>query len=280
MNIIGILQGRLSRPPAARLQAFPAASWRDEFAAARACGFGGIEWLVTGDGLDDNPIWTDRGMAEIRALAAEHEIRLTSLCADCFIDRPFVRVTAAERQQHGILLTRLIERSAKAGIGVVLVPVLEGGAILTEAEADELLGALGEPLAAAARLGIRVGLESDWPGEPLRRLIDRASSPALAAYYDVGNATSMGHDPAGDLRALGPVLCGVHIKDRTRGGGSVALGQGDADFPRFFAALAAAGYAGAVILETPAGPDPVAMARRNLAHLRGHLPPPLSRAAS
>lgn len=271
MNVIGIMQGRLSPPPAGRLQAFPWASWRDEFASARRAGFGAIEWLVTADGLDDNPLWSDHGVAEIRGLSADHAIAVTSVCADCFIDRPFVRVAGAAREASSNLLTRLIERSAAAGIPVVLVPVLEAGAIVTEQDQRDLLVALEVPLAAAVRLGVSLALESDWAGAPWRALIDRSACPALGAYYDAGNAASLGRDPASDLRALGATLRGVHIKDREFGGGSVALGHGAADWPRFFTALAASGYAGPLILETPAGTEPVLNARRNLGHVKGGL---------
>lgn len=271
MNVIGIMQGRLSRPPAGRLQAFPWASWRDEFAAARRAGLGAIEWLLTADGLPDNPLWSDHGVAEIRGLAGDHAIPVSSVCADCFIDRPFVRVAAAARAASSALLTRVIERSAAAGIPVVLVPVLEGGAIVTAQDERDLFDAIEAPLAVAGRLGVCVALESDWTGDALRALIDRPACPALGAYYDVGNAASRGHDPARDLRALGATLRGVHIKDREFGGGSVALGHGAVDWPRFFAALAGSGYAGPLILETPAGAEPVLMARRNLAHVKGGL---------
>ena len=44
-NDIGIVLGRLSPPVAGRLQAFPWASWAEEFGLARACGFATLEWV-------------------------------------------------------------------------------------------------------------------------------------------------------------------------------------------------------------------------------------------
>ena len=47
----------------------------------------------------------------------------------------------------------------------------------------------------------------------------------------------------------------VHIKDRLRGGTTVPLGTGNADFGRIFAALARTGYRGNYILQTARATD-------------------------
>ena len=87
MNPIGIMQGRLS-PAGARAQAFPRATWRAEFAQARELGFDRIEWLVASGGLDDNPLLIDANA--VRAIVRDSGVRVDSVCADCFIERPMV----------------------------------------------------------------------------------------------------------------------------------------------------------------------------------------------
>ena len=49
MKEIGIMQGRLLPPVGEHIQAFPAKSWREEFAIARECGLGMIEWIFEGN---------------------------------------------------------------------------------------------------------------------------------------------------------------------------------------------------------------------------------------
>ena len=61
MNPIGIMQGRLSPSRAGRAQAFPFATWREEFAHAAEAGFDSIEWLVTAELYADNPLLVDHG---------------------------------------------------------------------------------------------------------------------------------------------------------------------------------------------------------------------------
>lgn len=271
MTTIGILQGRLSPPPIGRPQAFPWATWPDEFSLARDCGFEQLEWLVTADRVAANPIWSDAGLAAIRERMAATGVAVTSLCADCFIGRPFVRVPEADRRASAELLERLIGQCARVGIGVVLVPLLEDGAIRDDRERAAVLDALRPATALAAALGVRIGLETDLPAQAVGELLGQAAAPALGAYYDTGNAVAIGADVVADLQALGAALVGIHIKDRRRGGPSVPLGQGEVPFAAMFAAAAAVGYHGPFILETPAGHDPAAAARAQLAFVRSQI---------
>lgn len=262
------MQGRLSPAPPGRPQAFPEASWRDEFDRAAACGFDGLEWLVTEESFDRNPLCTEAGLDQIKERIAATGVRVMSVCADFCIARPLVRVTDAEQRSTVDRLMRLVERIAAVGGDVVLVPVLEQGAIVADHESSTVVAALAPVLQLAEARGIRIGIESDLAADQLCGLILRANSPTLGAYYDVGNATAAGFDAAAGVRVLGPLLAGVHVKDRTIAGGSVPLGLGDADFAGCFAALAEVGYAGSLILETPVGDDPIEMAGRNLAFVQ------------
>ena len=179
--MLGILQGRLTKPWNGELQCFPKGAWEKEFELAHACGFDELELFVEQQHNADNPCWTLDGRRRIRELGRQHGVAVPTLCADCFIDRPFVRVVPAARAESSALLTRVIERSAAAGIPVVLVPVLEGGAIVTAQDERDLLDALAAPLAAAGRLGIGVALESDWTGAALRALKQNRASAACVS---------------------------------------------------------------------------------------------------
>lgn len=265
MNPVGIMQGRLSRRQGEPAQSFPWTSWREEFAQARACGLARIEWLVTADRLEENPIWSDEGVREIRRQATTTGVAVTSVCADCFIRRPLVGVPGDERQANQALLERLMARCGQIGIEVVLLPFLEDNAIRDLDEGLAVLAGLGRVHMIAEASGIQLGLEADLPGPILRELIDRSGLPALGAYYDVGNAVAHGNDAVADVYALAPMLCGIHVKDRKRGGDSVMLGDGDADLAAFLAALEAVGYRGPLILETPSGANPIDAARQNRA---------------
>lgn len=267
-NPIGIMQGRLSPPAPHRLQAFPWASWEREFEHAEALGFDCIEWLFEAERYDENPIWTDAGVKRIRGLVETHAVAVRSVCADYFMPHPFFRVPAAELDASVGVLKRLIERAAAVGAEVVLVPVLEVSEIREPAEADRLAAALEQCLPVARARRIRLGLETELPAGDYAALVARFGDPHVGVYYDVGNAAARGYDPTRDIERLGPMLCGVHVKDRLHGGSSVLLGQGDADFRACFATLVASGYRRPLVLQTAFGDDYLGIARAHLAFVR------------
>jgi L-ribulose-5-phosphate 3-epimerase len=273
MNLIGMMQGRLSYPAPPRLQVFPYHAWEQEFENARSCGFDLIEWLFT-ENSGENPLMTESGRQRVLQLAEESGVQVHTCCAHYFMLHPFIRVSEAERLSSIAVLSDLIGNSARAGIKTILLPVLETCEVRDESEKLSLLQALAEPLELAQKLGVRLALEMELPGDEYRAFLERASHPALGAYYDSGNNTARGYDIVSAVHDLGHYLFGVHIKDRLVGGSSVLLGQGDTDFAGFFPALQAVGYAGPIILETPLGSDPLLTARNHQAFVRSYLTSP------
>ena len=267
MNEIGIMQGRLSPPVPERLQAFPWSSWEQEFERAQTCGFAAIEWLFEANNYERNPIWSATGLEKIRQQILTTGIQIRSVCADYFMPHPFFRVSESERAYSVDVLNRLIDRAARVGVRVILLPVLEVSEIRTEEEKKQLLASLRKPLSLAASNGIKLGFETELPASEYRTLVEQFDHPAVGIYYDTGNAVAKGYNIAEDIRTLGPLLCGVHVKDRKRGGPSVLLGQGDADFAAFFKALIEIHYTGLLVLQTAFGEDYLNIARSHLAIL-------------
>jgi L-ribulose-5-phosphate 3-epimerase len=257
---IGIVQGRLSPPPSDRIQAFPWSSWEDEFARAQSLGFDTIEWLL--EDVDRNPLMLEAGRRRIRELSALHGVAVTSVCADHFIAHPFFRVSDAEARQSVELLCRLIDAASDIGAGVILVPVLEEAEIRGEREADALVTAVRACLPQALARAVRLGIETELQAADYASLLARIGDNAVGAYYDTGNAAARGYDCAADIRMLGASIHGVHLKDRLRGGGTVALGEGAVDFPATLQALAYIGYDGTLVVQGAVGPDYLELAAR------------------
>ncbi len=92
--------------------------------------------------------------------------------------------------------------------------------------------------------------ESDLPPGPLAAFIERFDVDTFGLNYDIGNSASLGFDPEQEFFAYGDRVANVHVKDRSLGGTTVPLGDGDADFDTVFGSLAAVGYSGNYILQT------------------------------
>lgn len=134
----------------------------------------------------------------------------------------------------------------------------------------KLLGRLAQIADLYAKLGIKVGFETGQEDAPtliamLQRLHKRNVGvnfdPANIILYDVG-------EPIEALRQLGPRVMQVHVKDAIRTkvkgewGAEVVVGTGQVDWPKFFATLDAAGFAGYLAIEREAGDSRVADIQR------------------
>jgi hexulose-6-phosphate isomerase len=100
-----------------------------------------------------------------------------------------------------------------------------------------------------------VAFECDLEPERLAAFIARFPADSFGVNFDIGNSASLGWDPGIEIPAIGPRIINVHVKDRVRGGTTVPLGQGNADFPRVFRLLAQQGYGGFFILQTARAAD-------------------------
>ena len=152
------------------------------------------------------------------------------------------------------------------GVKVVLLPFFGKGALETQPEKDYVGDALRELAPAAEKAGVILGLEDTISARDNVRIMERAKSPAVLTYYDVGNSTKGGFDVVEEIRWLGADrICEVHLKDNPN-----FLGQGKIDFPAVVDALADIGFRQWAELETdcPTGSVEKDMAT-NLAYIRG-----------
>jgi L-ribulose-5-phosphate 3-epimerase len=157
--------------------------------------------------------------------------------------------------------------AAKAlGVKVVLLPFFGKQALETPAEMDRVGDILKEIAPTAEKTGIILGLEDTISAKDNVRIMDRAKSPAVLTYYDVGNSTKGGFKVIDEIRWLGKDrICEMHLKDNPH-----YLGEGTIDFPGVVKALADIGFAEWAQLETDSPTGNVAADMgRNLKYIRG-----------
>lgn len=253
-----IMQGRLIPPSGERIQSFPAGRWAEEFPLAARAGLDAIEWI---DDIDDefddadNPLWSDAGVEQIRALAEAHGIAVRSICADSLMRARLAAGPARERAVASERLHRLLQRAHLLGVSRVVLPFVDSSSILdadARAAAVRVIAA-AEPTARAA--GVELHLEADLGPAAFAALLDELPDDLVRVNYDSGNSASLGYRPADELAAYGPRLGSVHVKDRVLGGTTVPLGTGDAKLDELFGLLVALDYTGPVVLQAARGPS-------------------------
>ncbi len=262
------MQGRLSAPSPAGAQVFPAATWRDEFAAARAIGFDTIEWLVEADSFASNPLLSPSGRDEIKKIESSSGVRAASVCAHCVLQwRPFDEGGAARMEPF----SRLIIAAGAAGVERIIVPILEEASVAKAPSLRAAADAFAWAIPFATQAGVELVFEMDRPAEECVAFIHLLNSACARLCYDTGNATAHGCDIVAEINQLLPHVAEIHLKDRRVHGSSQPLGSGDTRFAEFFGLLSARRWPGPFVLETPVLDDSVSQARKNFAFVKQHL---------
>jgi hexulose-6-phosphate isomerase len=252
---IGIMEGRLLPPTDGRIQCFPRDRWRDEFPLAALAGLDFIEWIYDAYGADVNPLASDEGIDDMLAATEEHGVRVVSLCADYFMDRPLLRSGDADLEERLGVLLWLLGRCKRLGVTRVVLPFVDASRIETADDVERVVDVLERALTRAAGLEIELHLETALPPDPFARLLARVPSELVKVNYDSGNSASLGYDPREEFAAYGERVGSVHIKDRVVDGGTVPLGTGDADLPAVFECLRQVGYEGDLVMQVARDAD-------------------------
>jgi len=270
MTRIRIMQGRLLPPMEGRFQSFPRGRWREEIASSREAGLDGIEWIYDTFGEGHNPIETAEGRQLLMRLCADHHVIVDSVCADYFLDKPLLRAHGDDRDKLEHRLHELVTQCGSLRIRYIVLPFVDASRIESDADAAEVASILLRVIPMAEQSNVELHLETSLSPRRFAALLAQVDHPLIRVNYDSGNSASLGYLPAEEFDCFGGRVGSVHIKDRVKGGGTVPLGSGDADFAGLFACLRATGYQGDYVLQVARDRDgnELQWARANAAWLR------------
>ena len=229
-------------------------------ALAKRIGFDGVQ-VSLGKGSDRLPLSDPALQQTYLAEAKRVGLPLASVCLE-ILHQNILKSDPLGRRW----VADAIPIARALGVKVILLPFFNKGALQTQAEMDYVGDVLREVAPLAEKAGVILGLEDTISARDNVRIMERAKSPAVLAYYDVGNSTRNGFNVVEEIRWLGADrICEVHLKDNPH-----YLGQGTIDFPAVVGALADIGFRQWAQLETtcPSGSVEKDMAT-NLAYLRG-----------
>ena len=211
-------------------------------ALAAKLGFDGVQVSLGRKPASDKLPMDDASIqAQYLAAAKQHGIALSGTCLDILhVDH------LKDNKQAQKWVADSIPITANLKADVVLLPFFGKASLTNHVEMDYVAGVLKELAPAAEKAGVTLGLEDTISAEDNVRIMERAGSPAVKVYYDVGNSTNGGFDVVKEIRWLGAQrICQMHLKDNPH-----YLGEGRIDFPAVMKAITDIGFQGFANLET------------------------------
>ncbi|MFQ6133872.1 MAG: sugar phosphate isomerase/epimerase family protein [Armatimonadota bacterium] len=242
--------------------------WSNLCHVAAELGFDGVE-LGVGPDYAETMLWSEEGRRELKAAADDAGVPIASVCVHAFWQISFSSDDQAVRDQATRMAREAAAGAAAVGAEVLLFPVTLAEGVSPRDGKQRWIEGMQGCAQAALDNGVIFALENvgrsfATTGPVLAETVDAVGSPGVKAYFDPGNALSLGGDPVPEIGQLGERIAQVHIKDP----GGHLLGEGNLDLPGVIAALKDVGYDGWLVLETPATEDPKAAGAHNLDYLR------------
>ena len=241
------------------------------FNAAARLGFDGLEFDLGRDYKSDI-LWTAEGRKRLLEMAKQTGVEVSSVCLGALWGQTFAADEPDARDRAKEIVTEAARFTPELGPKVILVPIVGVENQTPSVGVERWIEGLRQVAPVAEQTGAVLALEnvgrSPARSAPeMLNIIDAVGSPAVKAYYDVGNGTSFGFDANEELRLLKDHIAQVHIK----GAKSAQLWENTLDMDKVAGTLKEIGYDGYLVFETSATEDPLEGAGRNLKLLKEHI---------
>ena len=226
---IGIIQGRLS-PPIEGFQDTPT-DWQREFNLLPKLGLNHIEWIVTKESFDNNPIFTEE----------LNDYSISSICADNLVDE---RISETDFLEEN--LNPICKAAIKNKIKTITIPILEDSNLSNWKKREKFTLEMQEFSQRYKKLNFSFEIEDQM--DVIADIIYMGENFYLT--YDTGNMTTVGADHEVYLHMFIEKINNVHLKDRNLENQTVEPLTGATDFVKIFDKLSELGYNGLYPLQT------------------------------
>ena len=246
---LGVMQGRLVPKYNGRYQAHPVNYWQDEFSIAASHNIDCIEFILDYNLCELNPLMSIDGIESIKKNIDITGVRVKSVCADYFMEKPFHHIDNEVVKQSEIVMCELISNCSTLNITDIVIPCVDSSSLKNEGDFNLFIENTKRIIDNAEKYDINLSLETDLNPTLFGQLLSEFTSSKITVNYDTGNSASLGFNVIEEFKSYGHRITDIHIKDRKFNGGSVMLGEGDVNFKDFFESLKLINYNNPFIMQ-------------------------------
>ena len=228
---ISITQGRHLKVINKKIQLFPEKNWKRELKLFNLTKLNFIEWVVSKDNFNKNPICQIDGYKIINQHLNENGIKCRSIDLDFIVKENPLKFTKKKIKVFIEKIKIISSNSEKIGIKYLIFPFLENSSPNVKIKFNKLVLLLDE-IRKIVPNKLHILIETDLKPVKLILLIKKMKNK-IFINYDLGNSASKNYNFE-DEKKYFKFVKNIHLKDRVKNGSTVRFGHGNADFKKLF----------------------------------------------
>ena len=231
---LSITQGRHLRVIDKRIQIFPEKNWQKELRLFNLTKLNFIEWVVSKDNFDKNPICRINGYKIIKSCLKKNNIKCRSVDLDFIVKENPLKLSEKKLDTFIKKIEIISLNAAQIGIKHLIFPFLENSTPDTKLKQKKLILLLNLVIKIMPNK-LYVSIETDLKPSILLEIIKKMNNKVFIN-YDLGNSASKNYN-FNEEKKYFRFVKNIHLKDRVKNGSTVRFGQGNANFRKMFAFL-------------------------------------------
>jgi sugar phosphate isomerase/epimerase len=252
----GIVQGRLTQSPKGIIQCFPK-DWEKEFSKAAKLGLDNIELIADREYNIQNPIWSKKGIENLKKLSSQYSIKINTVCNDHIINYSLLNTEVIDQN------IELIHIAKKLKCNKYILPLFEKSE-LNISNYKNFVDHINLIAKACEESKMTLCLETILKGKDLLFVLSKLNSKNIKVVFDTGNRIAFGYKIFDDILILKDKIEHIHLKDKNLENENVILGTGMVNFLEVFRALKKINYKKSFTFETRRGSNPLITCKFNI----------------
>tara|TARA_Y100000389_G_scaffold158456_1_gene159916 strand:- start:261 stop:1103 length:843 start_codon:yes stop_codon:yes gene_type:complete len=228
---LSITQGRHLKVINKRIQIFPEKNWQNELKLFNKTRLNYIEWVVSGDNFQKNPICKIDGHKIINKYLNKNGIKCRSIDLDFIVKKNPLKFSNKKIKTFVEQIHIISLNAMKIGIKYLIFPFLENSSPDGKLKQDKLILLLNE-IRNQIPKKISILIETDLKPAVLLKVIKKMKNK-IFINYDLGNSASKNYNFDEEKKYF-KFVKNIHLKDREKGGTTVRFGHGNANFKKMF----------------------------------------------